>query len=217
MGLFVAEMARGGADPARVIGAATALGLAADATFRFSALLQELSTWSLTASRARLSLAAATGDAGAEARWRRRCADLVRHAGRLRLVHRGREVAVASVLAHLDLVAEPGHWRLRGANGAGKSTLLRQVAEHFGPRALLLTHALGPKFAQGPGSSAETMMGCLEEICAHSDAEIFCLDELDASLDAGNRGRFEALVARLAARGSVLEVSHRDTEGGPGR
>jgi len=39
---------------------------------------------------------------------------------------------------------------------------------------------------------------------------VYLLDEWDANLDAKNRASAEALVAQLAARAVVVEISHRD-------
>ena len=45
---------------------------------------------------------------------------------------------------------------------------------------------------------------------ARTDARVYLLDEWDANLDAKNRAAAEALVASLAARARVVEISHRD-------
>ena len=67
------------------------------------------------------------------------------------------------------------------------------------------------KAATAPGfSSGEKQLKSLQEIVARTDARVYLLDEWDANLDAKNRAAAEALVASLAARAVVVEISHRD-------
>lgn len=67
------------------------------------------------------------------------------------------------------------------------------------------------KTATAPGfSSGEKQLKSLQEIVARTDARVYLLDEWDANLDAKNRAAAEALVASLAARAVVVEISHRD-------
>ena len=64
---------------------------------------------------------------------------------------------------------------------------------------------------KAPGfSSGEKQLKSLQEIVARTDARVYLLDEWDANLDAKNRAAAEALVASLAARARVVEISHRD-------
>ncbi len=64
---------------------------------------------------------------------------------------------------------------------------------------------------KAPGfSSGEKQLKSLQEIVARTDARVYLLDEWDANLDAKNRAAAEALVASLAARALVVEISHRD-------
>ena len=65
--------------------------------------------------------------------------------------------------------------------------------------------------SKAPGfSSGEKQLKSLQEIVARTDARVYLLDEWDANLDAKNRAAAEALVASLAARALVVEISHRD-------
>ncbi len=67
------------------------------------------------------------------------------------------------------------------------------------------------KVAAAPGfSSGEKQLESLREIVARTAAQVYLLDEWDANLDAKNRAAAEALVASLAARAGVVEISHRD-------
>jgi hypothetical protein len=59
-------------------------------------------------------------------------------------------------------------------------------------------------------SSGERQLRSLAEIASHTDARVYLLDEWDANLDASNRASAEQLVAALAARAVVVEISHRD-------
>ncbi len=58
-------------------------------------------------------------------------------------------------------------------------------------------------------SSGERQLAVLREIVAHTDCPAYLLDEWDANLDAANHARAEALVATLAHRAVVVEISHR--------
>jgi ABC-type transport system involved in cytochrome bd biosynthesis fused ATPase/permease subunit len=66
------------------------------------------------------------------------------------------------------------------------------------------------KFAYAGFSSGERQLKSLSEIAAKTAAHVYLLDEWDANLDAGNRAAAELLVAGLAARAVVVEISHRD-------
>ena len=67
------------------------------------------------------------------------------------------------------------------------------------------------KKSNAPGfSSGEKQLKSLQEIASRTDARVYLLDEWDANLDAKNRAAAEALVASLAARAVVVEISHRD-------
>ena len=59
-------------------------------------------------------------------------------------------------------------------------------------------------------SAGEWQIRTLEEIVANTNARYYFLDEWDANFDAGNKARAEALIAALAARAVVVEISHRD-------
>ena len=59
-------------------------------------------------------------------------------------------------------------------------------------------------------SAGEWQIKTLEEIVANTTAQYYFLDEWDANLDVSNKARAEALVASLAARAVVVEISHRD-------
>jgi ABC-type multidrug transport system fused ATPase/permease subunit len=70
---------------------------------------------------------------------------------------------------------------------------------------------LKPGHVKRPGfSSGERQIRSLQEIVAHTEAPIYLLDEWDANLDPSNRAEADALVAQLAQRARVVEVSHRD-------
>ena len=138
-------------------------------------------------------------------------------------------VACASVddaLAHVR--AQPqGRWLVRGSNGSGKSTLLVALkaklgsAAYYWPTSDKLAFAFSaaaadiddegdePSASNG-FSSGERQLKSLQEIVSRTHAAVYLLDEWDANLDAKNRASAEALVAALAARAVVVEVSHRD-------
>ena len=59
-------------------------------------------------------------------------------------------------------------------------------------------------------SSGERQLKSLAEIASHTQARVYLLDEWDANLDARNRASAERLVALLAERALVVEISHRD-------
>ena len=59
-------------------------------------------------------------------------------------------------------------------------------------------------------SSGEKQLKSLAEIASRTQARVYLLDEWDANLDAKNRANAEQLVAALAARALVVEISHRD-------
>jgi ABC-type multidrug transport system fused ATPase/permease subunit len=59
-------------------------------------------------------------------------------------------------------------------------------------------------------SSGEKQLKSLAEIASNTQARVYLLDEWDANLDAKNRASAEHLVALLAARALVVEISHRD-------
>lgn len=59
-------------------------------------------------------------------------------------------------------------------------------------------------------SSGERQLESLREIVRHTDAAVYLFDEWDANLDTQNRAAADALVAELATRARVIEISHRD-------
>jgi hypothetical protein len=59
-------------------------------------------------------------------------------------------------------------------------------------------------------SSGERQLESLQEIVRHTDASVYLFDEWDANLDTQNRATADALVAELAKRARVIEISHRD-------
>jgi len=75
--------------------------------------------------------------------------------------------------------------------------------------------AQAPDAASGHGSyagysSGEWQLQSLAEIVSQTQARVYLLDEWDANLDANNRASAEQLVAQLAVRALVVEISHRD-------
>lgn len=145
----------------------------------------------------------------------------------------------ASVEEALGLVlSQPnGRINVRGGNGTGKSTLLAALKSEIKNRAYYWPTAdrLSFKFSMAnsnetedidldededhpksdvqkpPGfSSGERQLKSLQEIVAHTDAAIYLFDEWDANLDTANRAAADALVAQLAKRARVVEISHRD-------
>ena len=59
-------------------------------------------------------------------------------------------------------------------------------------------------------SSGERQLRSLQEIVRYTDASVYLFDEWDANLDTENRAAADALVAKLAERARVIEISHRD-------
>ncbi|WP_296916326.1 hypothetical protein [Polaromonas sp.] len=141
----------------------------------------------------------------------------------------------ASVDEALALVqARPqGRLLVRGSNGSGKSTLLAALKGRLGVEAFYwpTSDKLAFAFAAvrstdetddaveeapvGTGnyagfSSGERQLRSLAEIASRTQARVYLLDEWDANLDAKNRASAEQLVAALAARALVVEISHRD-------
>ena len=128
-----------------------------------------------------------------------------------------------AVLARIR--AQPqGRLLVRGSNGSGKSTLLVALkaqlgsAAYYWPTSDKLAFAfLGNVAADEEGtpvvsgfSSGERQLKSLQEIVNRTHAAVYLLDEWDANLDAKNRASAESLVAQLAARAVVVEISHRD-------
>jgi ABC-type transport system involved in cytochrome c biogenesis ATPase subunit len=130
-----------------------------------------------------------------------------------------------------------GRINVRGANGTGKSSLLAALKTEMKKRAYYwpTTDRLAFQFAGGVVpvdvegddeenvivvaesmdkklgfSSGERQLKSLEEIVNETHAQIYLLDEWDANLDAANKAKANALVDALAARGRVIEISHRD-------
>lgn len=131
--------------------------------------------------------------------------------------------SVDDVLARIR--AQPqGRLLVRGSNGSGKSTLLVALkaqlgsAAYYWPTSDKLAFAfLGNVAVDDDGrpvtsgfSSGERQLKSLQEIVNRTHAQVYLLDEWDANLDAKNRARAEILVAQLAARAVVVEISHRD-------
>ena len=134
-------------------------------------------------------------------------------------------VACASVDdALMRINAQPhGRLQVRGSNGSGKSTLLVALKARLGAGAFYwpTSDKLAFAFSGGdqeaddePGatgySSGERQLKSLQEIVSRTHAAVYLLDEWDANLDVKNRASAEALVAQLAARAMVVEISHRD-------
>ena len=117
-----------------------------------------------------------------------------------------------------------GRLLVRGSNGSGKSTLLVALKARLGPAAFywptsdkLAFAFLGNVAVDDDGqvlasgfSSGERQLKSLQEIVNRTQAAVYLLDEWDANLDAKNRASAESLVAQLAARAVVVEISHRD-------
>ncbi len=135
-------------------------------------------------------------------------------------------VVCASVDDALARIRSQQHGRLlvRGSNGSGKSTLLVALKSRLGAAAYYwpTSDKLAFAFSGGvaaneddePASSAfssgERQLKSLQEIVNRTHAAVYLLDEWDANLDAKNRAAAELLVASLAARAVVVEISHRD-------
>ena len=145
--------------------------------------------------------------------------------------------SVDDALVHIN--AQPqGRLLVRGSNGSGKSTLLVALKARLGSRAFYWPTSDKLAFAfssadasplpdEGPAedldeaaevagaaasgfSSGERQLRSLQEIVNRTQAKVYLLDEWDANLDAKNRASAEALVAQLASRAVVVEISHRD-------
>jgi hypothetical protein len=138
------------------------------------------------------------------------------------------------------VLARPtGRVNVRGGNGTGKSSLLASLKTELKKRAYYwpTTDRLAFQFAGGVVpvdvegddeddvvvvaesmdkklgfSSGERQLKSLQEIVDATNAQIYLLDEWDANLDAANKATADALVDKLAARGRVIEISHRDRE-----
>ncbi len=144
--------------------------------------------------------------------------------------------SVDEVLAHLQ-VRPQGRLAVRGSNGSGKSTLLAALKGRLGVDAFywptsdklafaFTAHQVSdddsddgaaelPETSSGRSSyagfsSGERQLKSLAEIASQTQARVYLLDEWDANLDAKNRASAEQLVATLAARALVVEISHRD-------
>ena len=146
----------------------------------------------------------------------------------------GSEGQMAVVCASVDdalarIRAQPqGRLLIRGNNGSGKSTLLAALKARLGARAFYCPTSDRMAFAfsgacvgaladEGDDesvasvfSSDERQLKSLQEIVSGTHAAFYLLDEWDANLEAKNRASAEALVATLAARTVVVEISHRD-------
>jgi ABC-type multidrug transport system fused ATPase/permease subunit len=59
-------------------------------------------------------------------------------------------------------------------------------------------------------SSGERQLKSLQEITRYTEAAVYLFDEWDANLDTNNRALADELVAKLAQRARVIEISHRD-------
>ena len=135
--------------------------------------------------------------------------------------------SVDDALAYIR--AQPqGRLLVRGSNGSGKSTLLVALKARLGARAFYWPTndklafafsgtAVSPSLEEGDDdaaasgfSSGQKQLRSLQEIVSRTHAAVYLLDEWDANLDAKNRASAELLVAKLAARAVVVEISHRD-------
>jgi ABC-type transport system involved in cytochrome bd biosynthesis fused ATPase/permease subunit len=133
-----------------------------------------------------------------------------------------------------------GRINVRGGNGSGKSSLLAALKNELGgqayfwpttdklafkfPKAIAQEKALPEAVDEGDAdevdepppiqkfgfSAGEWQIKTLEEIAANTAARYYFLDEWDANLDASNKARAESLIAEIAARAVVVEISHRD-------
>lgn len=104
-----------------------------------------------------------------------------------------------------------GRWTLRGENGAGKSTLLLLLKSQMKDRAYYLpTHsALQFRHSTKDQSTGKQLIAQIEELMNYLPAEIYLFDEWDANLDHKNLHAISALLDRLAEKGCVIEVRHR--------
>ena len=131
------------------------------------------------------------------------------------------------IAAHQVLAEPTGRILVRGGNGMGKSSLLVALKARFGADAFYWPTSDKLSFAflkgqeeqedqdeaaigSGGFSSGEKQMRSLQEISLKTQAKVYLLDEWDANLDSKNRALAEQLVAGLAARAVVVEISHRD-------
>ena len=135
---------------------------------------------------------------------------------------------------------QSGRINVRGGNGSGKSSLLAALKNELGGRAYFwpttdklafkFPHAIAqeravpevvidddadeidepPPIQKFGFSAGEWQIRTLEEIVSNTTARYYFFDEWDATLDASNKARAEALIASLAARAVVVEISHRD-------
>ena len=147
--------------------------------------------------------------------------------------------SVDEALAYLQ-TRPRGRLAVRGSNGSGKSTLLAALKGRLGvdafywPTSDKLAFAFAavqqndetddsdddaiaepPETSSGRSSyagysSGERQLKSLAEIASNTQARVYLLDEWDANLDAKNRASAEQLVALLAERALVVEISHRD-------
>jgi ABC-type multidrug transport system fused ATPase/permease subunit len=137
------------------------------------------------------------------------------------------DIAAAQVL-----MQPTGRILVRGSNGMGKSSLLVALKARLGTEAFYwpTSDKLSFAFLQGKGqddddsdddssshqpsssgfSSGEKQLRSLQEISTKTRALVYLLDEWDANLDSKNRALAEQIVAGLAARAVVVEISHRD-------
>ena len=137
-------------------------------------------------------------------------------------------VVCTSVDDALNRIKAHSHGRIlvRGSNGSGKSSLLVALKARLASQAYYWPTSDKLAFAMSAGatnnnddgvepaangySSGEKQLRSLQEIVSRTSAAVYLLDEWDANLDAKNRASAEALVAQLAARAVVVEISHRD-------
>ena len=142
--------------------------------------------------------------------------------------------SVDDALAHIR-ARRCGRLLVRGSNGSGKSTLLAALKARLASRAyywptsdklaFAFSRSTQDPFVSGPPddgdedseksassgySSGERQLKSLQEIVSRTQAGVYLLDEWDANLDVKNRASAEALVAQLAMRAVVVEISHRD-------
>ncbi len=104
-----------------------------------------------------------------------------------------------------------GRWTLRGENGSGKSTLLLLLKAQLGDRAYYLPtrNKLHFRASTKDRSTGRQLIVQIEELAQYLPAPIYLLDEWDANLDQKNLQHISVLIDRLAERGCVIEVRHR--------
>ena len=164
-----------------------------------------------------------------------RFAGVVLHNGAVAVPCTSVDEALAAVGAQAH-----GRLLVRGSNGSGKSSLLVALKARLGNQAFYwpTSDKLAFAFAGGAAaagddedensdeqtrleasnlpaaskgfSSGERQLKSLQEIAHRTQAAVYLLDEWDANLDTQNRAHAEALVASLATRAVVVEISHRD-------